>query len=322
LSQSKNILIAPLNWGLGHATRCIPLIRKYIEKGDNIVIASDGQALELLKKEFPDLTFETLPSYNIRYGKTNLSTKLKLLLQVPKIWRVMQKEKYITAQLVKKYNLDLIISDNRFGIINNKVKSVYITHQLRVLSGITTSLTTYFHQKIYKKFDEIWVPDFEKDCGLSGKLGHLVNSQLKIKYLGTLSRLNKQKVSKKYDILAILSGVEPQRSILENELLEKLSIYKGKTALVRGIIAEKRTKTFYNNVDIYNYLTSSELEHLINASELIVGRSGYTSLMDYTKLQKNMLLIPTPGQEEQKYLAQYFQQKKLGNCQKQGKITL
>jgi len=322
LSQSKNILIAPLNWGLGHATRCIPLIRKYIAKGDNVIIASDGQALELLKKEFPGLTFEKLPSYNIHYGTTSFLTKVNLLSQVPKIWKVAQQEKKVTAQLVNKHNIDLIISDNRFGVISKEVKSVYITHQLRVLSGLTTQISTFFHRQVYKQYDEIWVPDFEKDGGLSGRLGHLKNSKLNIKYIGVLSRLKKQKLSKKYDILAILSGVEPQRSILEKELLQKLAGYQGKTALVQGVVSENMRQSTINNIDIYNFLTADKLENILNESEIVISRSGYTSLMDYYILNKKILIIPTPGQNEQVYLGQYFEQKGLGKCQKQSEISL
>ncbi len=322
MSQSKNILIAPLNWGLGHAVRCIPLIQKHVESGDKIVIASDGQALKLLQKEFPNLLFEKLPAYDIHYGTTGFSTKINLLLQVPKIWKVAQQEKKVTAQLVKKYDIDLVISDNRFGVISDKVKSVYITHQLRVLSGVFTKLTTFFHRQVYKQFDEIWVPDFEKDGGLSGRLGHLKNCKLNIKYIGVLSRFNKQKLHKKYDILAILSGVEPQRSILEKELLKKLADYKGKTALVQGVVSNKMTKQTINNVDVYNFLTADKLENVLNESEMIISRSGYSSLMDYYKLDKKMIIIPTQGQDEQAYLGQYFEQKGLAKCQKQSKISL
>ncbi len=322
MSQSKNILIAPLNWGLGHAVRCIPLIRKYVENGDKVIIASDGQALDFLREEFPKLIFEQLPAYNIHYAKTSLSTKLKLMLQVPKILKTAQKERQITEELVDKYDIDLVISDNRFGLRSNKAKSVYMTHQLRVLSGATTFLTTFLHRKIYKKYDEIWVPDFIENGGLSGKLGHINNSKLLIKYIGIQSRLKKIDIEKEYDLLAVLSGPEPQRSLLEKELLEKLANYKGKTALVCGVISEKKTKKQINGVDVYNYLTANDLEMLINASEKVIARSGYTSLMDYYKLQKKMILVPTPGQNEQLYLARYFQQKGLAVSQKQGKIFL
>ena len=322
MSQSKNILIAPLNWGLGHAVRCIPLIRKYVENGDKVIIASDGQALDFLREEFPKLIFEQLPAYNIHYGKTSLSTKLKLMLQVPKILKTVQKERQITEELVDKYDIDLVISDNRFGLRSNKAKSVYMTHQLRVLSGATTFLTTFLHRKIYEKHDEIWVPDFKENDGLSGKLGHINNSKLPIKYIGIQSRLKKIDIEKKYDLLAILSGPEPQRTLLEKELLEKMTNYKGKKALICGVVSKNKTKKVINGVDVYNFLTTKDMEIIINASKIIIGRSGYTSLMDYYKLEKKMILIPTPGQDEQLYLAHFSQQKGLATYTKQGKIIL
>ncbi len=323
MRQTKNILIAPLNWGLGHATRCIPIIKNLRQQGHRLIIASDGMALKLLKKEFPGLEFETLPAYNITYARNPFFKRWPFFKQIPHLIKTIQKEKKITLELIKKYNLDMIISDNRFGVYSKDVKSVYITHQLRVLSGWTTPVTTLIHYNFYKKYDEIWVPDVAGKPNLSGELGHY--SKLppgKIKYIGILSRMHPQKLEKKYDLLAILSGPEPQRSQLEKNLLEKFKTLNLKTALIRGVIERKKIIENQQQITIYNYVTGKELEQLINQSGAVICRSGYTSIMDMAGMQKKILMIPTPGQDEQIYLGKHLAENFGISIQNQDNIKL
>ena len=307
MRQSKNILIAPLNWGLGHATRCIPIIKDLQQQGHRIIIASDGGALKLLQDEFPELEFEKLPAYRITYAKHSWLNRWHLLKQLPHIIRTIKKERQLTDELIKKYDLNLIISDNRFGIYSKDIQSIYITHQLKVLSGWTTKLTTWIHAKIYNRYNEIWVPDVADEPNLSGKLSHFSKSiNNKIKYIGILSRMKSKNLPKKYDVLAILSGPEPQRSQLENILLEKFKTLNLKIALVRGVIDNKKDVENQYDITIFNYVTGKELEQLINQSEAVICRSGYTSIMDMAVMHKKVLMIPTPGQDEQQYLAHHL----------------
>ena len=223
--MNKRILIAPLNWGLGHATRCIPIINALLEFNFEPVIASDGKALEFLKKEFPELEFIELPSYNISYSKKGSHLKLKLLKDAPKILKAIKTEHNIVQDLIVKNNIYGIISDNRFGVYSKKVPSVYITHQLNVLSGNTTFISTKLHQKTIKKFDECWVPDFKKNYSLSGVLGHSENPLIPTKYIGALSRFSKMSLQTKYDLMVLLSGPEPQRGLLEQKLFKELLVF-------------------------------------------------------------------------------------------------
>ncbi len=306
MGKHKKILFGVLNWGLGHATRSIPLIRQCLNQQQEVVIASDGEALKLLRKEFPQLEFEELPGYRIRYSKKPEFFTLKLLSQMPHILKTMRQERQITRRLVDKHQAGRIISDNRFGFRDERIKSVYITHQLRVLSGFTTPLTSYLHRLIYDKFDEIWVPDHEQTSNLSGKLGHLNYFNPKVKYIGVISRFQKRDLPEKYDILAILSGPEPQRSLLEEKLLKEMSRLDLKTSMVLGKVEARQSLKQINGIDVYNFLTAGELQNLINASGLIISRPGYTSVMDLVFLGKKVLWIPTPGQREQEYLARYL----------------
>jgi Glycosyltransferase family 28 C-terminal domain len=309
--------VAPLNWGLGHATRCIPIINALIQHNFTPIIASDGIALELLKKEFPELKFFNLPSYNITYPKKAYSFRFKLLKDLPYLLNTINKERKAVDAIIKSEYVTGIISDNRFGVRHKAIPSVYITHQLRVLSGSTTWLSSKLHQRIISKFDACWVPDYSDAKNLSGDLGHVELNYLSPKYLGPLSRFSSKSLPIKYKLLVVLSGPEPQRTLLEEKLLIELHHYNDSIVMVRGIIETKQVVTQHNHITIYNYMTSSELESTMNMSEIVLSRSGYTTVMDLEKLEKKAFFIPTPGQYEQEYLAHKFKKDKIAPFCKQ-----
>lgn len=303
----KKIIIAPLNWGLGHATRCIPLINALLKNDFIPVIASDGKALQFLQQEFPKLETLKLPSYNISYKK---NIKLNLILQTPKILKAIQKEKKVIADyLLKNSQVVGIISDNRFGVRNTKITSVYITHQLNVLSGFTTFITSNIHQKIIKKFDECWIPDNEKS-EFSGKLSTITNHTIKTKFIGVLSRFNHKKIPHDIDILVLVSGVEPNRTLFEKKVKTTLLHSTKNIVLVCGKIEKTQKIHTEKNITIYNFALSKELENLINRAKIVICRSGYSSIMDLAVLQKKAIFIPTKHQSEQEYLATYVSEKK------------
>ena len=300
---TKNILVAPLNWGLGHATRCIPIIQELEKNGFTPIIASDGIALLLLQKEFPHLESLEFPSYKIEYAKEGKDFKWKLIKNIPKIILAVFEEKKIIKELVNKYDLKGIISDNRLGVYSKKVPSVFITHQLNVLSGNTTWISSKLHQHFIKKFTECWVPDFQESPNLTGKLAHLRNSSLHLKYLGSLSRLEKKELVYKYELMVILSGPEPQRTLLEEKIIDELQNYNGEVLFIKGKVENNKKKEVIKNITFYNFMTSKEIENAYNESKIVLCRSGYTTIMDLAKLEKKAFFIPTPGQFEQEYLA-------------------
>lgn len=316
--RNRRILVAPINWGLGHATRCIPIINKLEEKDFTPIIASDGAALALLKKEFPHLEAFELPSYNITYTSRGSLLKWKLLLDSPYILKNIKKEKQATRVLVEKLNLHGIISDSRFGVRYKHLPNVFVTHQLNVLSGNTTFLSSRLHQRYIRKYDECWVPDSPGKPNLSGFLGHSKKSSDSVKYMGIVSRFEKEILPQKYDYMVLLSGPEPQRSLLEEILLRELNRSLSKILFVRGVVKDEPTPAVAKNITIKNYLFGRELEQALNSSKVIISRSGYTTLMDLAKLDKKAFFIPTPGQFEQEYLAERI--KKLGfasSCRQQ-----
>jgi len=298
--------VAPLNWGLGHATRCIPIIRALEINGFTPIIASDGIALQLLEKEFPHLQTLKLPSYEIEYAKNGADFKWKLIKNSPKMIDAIFTEKKVVKKWIKEYNLHGIISDNRLGVYSKKIPSVFITHQLNVLSGKTTWISSKLHQHFIKKFAECWVPDIERLPNLTGKLGHLKKNKLNLQYIGPLSRLEKKDVPIQYDLMVILSGPEPQRTYLEQNLKKEVQRFEGKVIFIKGVVESEQKMETDEHVTYYNFMTSEQIETAFNESAMVLCRSGYTTVMDLAKLGKKAFFIPTPGQFEQEYLAKRF----------------
>lgn len=323
MSKKKTILVAPLNWGLGHATRCIPIINALLTRKFEVLIASDGPALLLLQKEFPLLESMELPSYNIIYPKNGSYFKWKMLLKLPRIQKTIAAEKRLVKQLATEGKIQGIISDNRFGLRNAVIPSVFITHQLNVLSGGTSYFSSKIHQQIIKKFSVCWVPDVDNlILNLSGKLGHLKRNPFPIKYIGILSRMQKREVPKTIDILILLSGPEPQRTIFEEKIKQTLKKSKKNIFIVQGLVENDQIWQDFENIKMVNYMTGNELEDTINKSELIISRPGYTTLMDLTALEKKAFFIPTPGQYEQKYLAKRLKNLAIAPSCKQKNFSL
>lgn len=307
---------------MGHATRCIPIINALIANSFEPIIASDGVALQLLQKEFPNLDTFELPSYNITYSKKPKNLRLKLLKDTPHILKTVKKEQKAIEDFVKLNAISGIISDNRFGVRHKDIPSVFISHQLQVLSGNTTWFSTKIHQRIISKFDECWIPDYADKNNLSGILGHVENFGVPLKYLGSLSRLKKENLTTKYQLLVMLSGPEPQRTFLEEKLLCELKTFNGNICFIKGVIESQQSVTHNKKMSIYNYMTSTELETAINESDLVLSRSGYTTIMDLAQLEKKAFFIPTPGQYEQEYLAKKLESEGIAPFCKQNDFTL
>lgn len=302
----QNILFCPLDWGLGHASRSVPLIRHYIQQGSNVYIATSGHALAFLKIEFPNLTFFELPSYAIKYGKNNGA--LKLAFRFFNFANIVRSEHAQIEKLVDKLAIDLIVSDNRYGAYSAKAKSVFVTHQLSIQLPYYMRFVEFIPNKIQKlllsKFNEIWVPDFENEFSLSGNLTKSKSYQ-NCKFIGWQSRFvpSKTKVAPN-GILAWVSGPEPQRSVFAAKLKEQLMKVNIPATLVIGNPNEIENQEI-GNLRIINHLSSIEFNELICKSEWIICRAGYSSLMDLAVLQKSALIVPCKGQSEQEYLASF-----------------
>lgn len=307
--RSKRILVCPLNWGLGHATRCIPIIRALRAEGHVPVIGTSGRALYLLQQEFPELEFMHLPDYQITYQKKG-SFALKILTSAPTIIKKIQEEQVYLKKLIRDSKIDGVISDNRFGLYSDEVPTVFMTHQVMIKAPAGEKMLFKFNKRFIDKFDECWIPDFEGPENLSGDLAHRFPSSLNHKYIGPLSRFAPRGANPnpKYQVLALISGPEPQRSMFENIVVQQMEELGIRGVVVRGITEQQKHEQ-RGDINLYNYCTSDDLEELIHQSELVVSRSGYTTIMDLCVSGKKAVFCPTPGQTEQEYLAKDLDEK-------------
>ena len=315
------ILLVPLDWGLGHATRCIPIIKE-LNKFSDVILAGEGAVVVLLQSEFPDIKILHLKGYNIRYNKGKKGFAFKILTQLIKIKTSVTLEQSWLKKAIIDHKIDGVISDNRPGLYHKDIPTVYITHQLGFETGSKTlnRLLQKMHYKYINRFQTCWVPDFERN-GIAGTLSHPSKLPLpKVEYIGLLSRCMKMPVLKKYDALLLLSGPEPQRTILEEILLKTFEHSDLSFVLVRGLPG--------NNISIktngitYGHLKSEDLNSLIQESKVVIARSGYSTIMDLVKLKQKAILIPTPGQYEQEYLADHLMKKKMFAVLKQDELSL
>lgn len=303
LNQSMRILLAPLNWGLGHATRCIPIAEYLLDRGHQLWIASSGEALAVLRRRFPDQTFVELPDYRIRYPFRQ--AVLNFLLGQPYILRAIFREHRQVKRLVKSARIEVLISDNRFGCRAPGIPCIFLTHQLRFRLGnrVLNFLAAWANYFWYRHFTGIWVPDLPPPQNLSGTLSRPLTGP-RVRYIGPLSQLKKQSASLRYRAIAILSGPEPQRSYLEAILYEQLTALPGPFLLVRGLPTPSRRMARTDNLEVMDFLGPEALSTKIAESGLVICRSGYSSIMDLKHLGKKAILIPTPGQPEQEYLGE------------------
>lgn len=311
ISKYTRILVIPLDWGLGHATRCIPIIKELILQNIEVFIVAEGNNYILLKREFPSTVFLRYKGYEIKYSRAKNFFSLKLFLQFPKVsWRVYLENKWL-KKVIKRFSIDAVISDNRFGMFTRKIPCVYITHQLHIETGnqFSNFIAQKIHYSFIKKFDQCWVPDLEIN-GLAGKLSHPKKILPNIIYIGPLSRFQYTTYPENlFDLLISISGPEPQRSIFEDIIVSQLKQFHGKAIFVRGLPSGANQLQNFNLVQIYNHLPSKELNEMILRSGMLISRSGYTTVMDLAALQKRAILVPTPGQSEQEYLANYLSSK-------------
>jgi uncharacterized protein (TIGR00661 family) len=324
--RKPRILLAPLDWGLGHATRCIPIIRELIKQECEVWIAAEGAQESLLKTEFPQLSFLHLQGYRVKYARSKAGLLWQMLIQSPKFLQVIKKEYEWLKKAVDKHHFDIVISDNRYGLHHSKIPCVFITHQLTIKSPLGKWSESFLQKKNYSyinQFVECWVPDTEEN-GLAGELSHPQKLPgTKVQYIGSLSRFTKTNFAEINDhLLFILSGPEPQRTVLENKVVDEVSQYNGTATIVRGLPADHSLIPSTNMIRFYNHLPADALNDEMQKAEYIISRTGYSTVMDIAALQKKSILIPTPGQTEQEYLGEYLSAKQFAVCVSQKEFSL
>lgn len=317
--RKMRVLVAPLDWGLGHATRCIPIIYELIKQGADVWLAADGAPAHLLHSQFPQLPLLPLQGYHVRYSKRPKQLTATILAQLPRISRRIGQEHTWLQQQMKEHAFDIIISDNRYGLYTPGAFNILITHQLQIQHSWgkwVMGLLRRWHYRRIGRFQECWVPDLTGQHSLAGQLSHpAIMPNTPVHYIGHLSRLQPVAASVQPGHLFVsLSGPEPQRTLLEEKIIDQVSHYPGTATITRGLPHASRLIPSTGDIRFYNHLPADEYAAEMQRAEFVISRSGYSTVMDIARMGKKSILIPTPGQPEQEYLGKYLQEKQRALC--------
>lgn len=315
----KTVLITPLNWGLGHATRMVPIIENLLNKNVNVLIAADKRPYDFLVQRFPNTEIIRFPGFEPRYPIDSMMA-FRMTWSFPVLWRQSYQAHRFLQEIIRKHQVDIIISDNRYESYSKSTYNIFITHQLHIQTkGLQKLFQPFIKRLIYsfiKRYDELWIPDFEDpDKNLSGKLSHVKRFPIgNYHFMGPLSRFKattKKSQTERFNILVILSGPEPQRSILEN-LISKQALKSGLKTTILQSKPEENTEIQKENIRIISHVGDTQMAEMIQSASIIVSRPGFSTIMDLCVFGKKAIFIPTPGQTEQEYLAKKM--KALGYC--------
>lgn len=331
MSGVKKALVAPLNWGLGHASRCIPLIHELAKRGIEIIVAGDYPSLSVIENELPQIRIIKVNSPTPKYhaGKFMWLSLLKFLPVF--LFYVVNEHRWLKKNCnTEKY--DLIISDNRYGMFHRRIYSIFIGHQIHInLPGPLRFLSfpvTLINRLAIQQFDACWIPDYEdRSKSLAGNLSRIKQKNNLYTYIGPLSRfsgINMPDKKATYQIVCILSGPEPQRTMLEKILISQLKKHPHiKSVIMRGLPQSgEKLPSLPGHIKSLNYASTNEMLNYVAAAEVIVCRAGYTSIMDLAALNKPAILVPTTGQPEQEYLAGYLKSKRKFVVYPQSKLNI
>ena len=329
MNRKKTILICPLEWGLGHASRIIPIATELFERGHRVLFASGNEHLNFIKSELPCCELIVFPGFNLQYSRY-LPQYIWLLFKIPSLIFHIFSEHFKLKKLIKEHSIDIVISDNRFGLWNPEITSIYVTHMPRIPFPkpfrFMEPVGIFIHRQMIKKYDWLFIPDMPEEFNLTGRLSHGLKLPDNTRYIGILSRFSSNNNSQNKHIdkthnLIILSGPEPQKEMLKQKMI---TIFKNKpatTIILGGKPDADIKKETTNNIVFYNHLPAREMLDVIIKSRNIIVRSGYSTIMDIFAIGCHALLIPTSGQTEQEYLAERLTEQGLFCSTKQSKLN-
>ncbi len=354
------VLVAPLDWGLGHATRCVPVVREFLRAGAEVELAVVKANANFFREVFPELRQRLAPSYNIVYPKHGYNMALWLLKNSMHLNAVMRYEHHFAEEMVERHGYDVLFSDNRFAFYSKNALSIYMTHQRRIAFprafAAFERIGVMWHANIMRKFDEVWVPDLEIYPGYAGSLSHsgATPGDKPMRFVGTLSRFSEMgndgnalgnapapvdlerevdlmsvsefmahsanaewdaapekrtsgnhsfEMRANYKVVAVVSGVEPARTLFEQQLRDALAQIPGRHMMILGKpSAEQKTWT-EGNIEFHTHLATNDFADAVKRADFVVSRGGYSTVMDMAELGAKCIFVPTPGQFEQIVLA-------------------
>jgi hypothetical protein len=330
----KVILVCPLDWGLGHASRVIPVISRYLTGGDQVIIGGSGKSGELLQKTFPQLVFLTFPGYEIKYPANGAWLILSLILQLPRMVIALIRENNLLNNIVRHYGIDTVISDNRYGLHSGFSHNIIITHQISPILPVLLKWAEYplylIMRYLIQRFDECWIPDSAGKDNMTGKLTHRFKLPRNARFIGILSRFTNitkpplNPMNCNFKMVIVLSGPQPSLRHFTYQIFNQAKQLPFKVLIIGGLQHSEFPGIHLTETDItyFPHLETDDfMEALLNA-EIIVCRAGYSGIMDLLALNKSAILVPTPGQTEQIYLAGFLDEKGLFRQVRQSDLKL
>lgn len=304
-TKSQRILFSPLNWGFGHVSRSIELIRHLVQNHNKIfVCCNEIQAAiytqYFFSEEIEIIRFDGYP-FSFKAGE---SFALSLIKSSLSIVQFMKKERKQVEELCKELSIDLVLSDHRYGFKTDKVKSVFITHQLQLPVNKIQVIGNRIHQRLIRKFDEIWIVD-EKERPLAGYLSKATDRILNSTFhIGHLSRFSYDCNEEKKNIINYLLIVSGPKEHWQELIQQYEKQFSKEEVLV--LMPFKQDLNLPIKWKIHIATNWVESDRLIIGAENILGYCGYSTLMDLKTLNKSAkFLIPCKGQLEQEYLYKY-----------------
>jgi len=312
-APTRIVFYAVLNMGLGHATRSLPLIREFLRRRWEVLVGSSGRSLIFLRQEVPAARFVELPDYGIEYSDRGVGLA-RLMTHVPELLRIIARERRIVEELLLEEEMDLVVSDHRYGCYCDTIPSFFISHQLQLIAPPLLRSVEFvgrgFHRWFHRRYKHVIVPDAAngREGLISGRLSRVRAGEGRYHYPGILSSISRRPgVEEDIDLLVSISGPEPQRSALEGIVRQQIADVPGRRVVALGLPESTQVENPQPDLEIHHHLDRGRMEELFNRSRLIAARSGYSTLMELAEVGKKALFIPTPGQTEQLYLARRFQ---------------
>ncbi|MBD3397092.1 MAG: hypothetical protein GF418_15830 [Chitinivibrionales bacterium] len=308
MPSPRHFLVSPLDWGLGHATRCVPVIRRLLEKNQRVSIAASGAPASLLAQEFPGLPIVPIVNYHMRYTRHPALLPLAFPFMIARVYNSAKKEHARLDTIIQEHAVDCVIADQRFGCHSHRARSIYISHQLcvkmpRPFATIERIIWLRL-RRAAESFNELWIPDWPGPESLTGDLTHKYPLPPHARFVGPLSRFAPcgPAPRDRPGLLVVLSGPEPQRTAFERAVLTALCSFDGSAVVVRGTPGQNTPCHAPANVTLLPHASTDRLQQLFCGAAAVVCRGGYTTIMDLVTMKKKAVIVPTPGQTEQEYL--------------------
>lgn len=313
--MAKKILIAPMDWGLGHTSRCIPIAQYYHNLGHHIFFAGNALQQQLFSASCPFASLLELNGYHIAYPQKGHYFMLKMAAQLPRLQQTIYREQQWLRQQMREHAFDIILADNRYGLHHPDARCILLTHQLHIQTGtfLGNRLVRYKVQQFINRFDACWVPDHE-DTPLAGMLSNHLDLKKPLEYIGWLSQFQFKNHIVAHPLaghaytLALLSGPEPMRTQLESTLLQQMAALPARQFVMIGG-TQQQPASVANNIKYISLADSTTLYGYLQYADSVISRSGYSTVMDVVYMQRPALFVPTPGQTEQEVIARHLRER-------------